>query len=77
MAVQAGGGESVIEKYEMIARRYLELSGQDPEEITLVPCPDGIDGCLVAHYGYKWRAYVDMARDAERWKKALDIGNQK
>lgn len=59
-----------MSKYEKIARRYMELRGLNPDEIGLVPCPDGMQGCCVAHYGPQWTIYAEMAKDRELWERA-------
>ena len=44
---------------EAITREFCKARGVDPDARQLVPCPDGLVGCCVAHYGPAWHNHVD------------------
>lgn len=65
-----------MNRFEQIARKFCELRGIDPNEQFLVPCPDNKPGCLVCHYGPRWKQFESMAHDQLAWFLAIENSNE-
>jgi len=60
-----------VDELEMIARRFCEALREDPDQQAMIPCPDGMPGCCVAHYGPRWRSYVGEVQRALAMNDAI------
>lgn len=60
-----------MNKLERLARLYCEEVGANPDDMVLIPCPDGIQGCCVAHYGPAWKTVIPALQDHLAWQKVF------